>query len=216
MIKKIKELLAKISGCWAKQEQLKKQLSEAEVANGVLAERNKELEAEAKVEEVVVLNLTTAIKELEEQLAPPVAPTAKGEISYTAIYSLYAKLFPNDKDNIKISDRKFEICTIAELRRFVKWSKIDKLLYVKEFLDCDDFAIALAGEFAKYSGWSGFPVTFIWGDLYGGHAFCTAVAWPSIEDKTPTAYFFEPQTDVEIAIELVEDMKLTVLPMSKR
>jgi len=80
---------------------------------------------------------------------------------------------------------------------------------------CDDFALALAGDFAKFPGWSSFPVTFMWGSYYGGHAFCTAVAWPSFKDRTPAVYFIEPQNDWEIALESVKGTELWLLPMSK-
>ena len=146
----------------------------------------------------------------------PAPPEIRGVISYKEVRELYAGIFPNQTDRIHISDSQFEITAISEIRRFIDWSKVDRLKYVAEKLDCDDFAMALAGEFARSPGWSGFPVTFIWGDLYGGHAFTTAVAWKSFEDKTPTAYFLEPQTDWEIVQEAVEGMDLWLLPMGKR
>ena len=110
----------------------------------------------------------------------------------------------------------FEITTIVELRRFIAWSVVDKYPYTSEIHDCDDFALALAGEFARYPEWSGFPVTYVWGSYGGGHAFCTAVAWPSLTKKTPTIYYIEPQNDFEMAEEMVEDMELWLLPMSKQ
>ena len=76
---------------------------------------------------------------------------------------------------------------------------------------CDDFAAALAGSFARFPQWSGFPVAAIWGSFHGGHAFCTAVAWPSLEDRTPAIYYIEPQSDWEIAPEHVEGTDLWLL-----
>jgi len=146
---------------------------------------------------------------------PPAAPTVKDSISGQAVFNLYRAVFPKYAGRIHISDEWFEITAISELRRFIKWSPVDRRVYVPETDDCDDFAIALAGQFAMYPGWSGFPVTFIWGDYAGGHAFCTAVAWPSYSDRTPTTYYIEPQNDWEMAQETVEDMELWLLPMSK-
>ena len=163
--------------------------------------------------------MTTLLDKLEviqSYVIPPDPPTNKGTISASAIRNLYRNVFPKYADVIHISDAYFEITTIVELRRFINWSVVDRIIYEKERRDCDDFAIALAGEFARYKGWSGFPVTFIWGSYGGGHAFLTAVAWPSLTDRTPTIYYIEPQDDHEIAEESVEDMELWLLPMARQ
>ncbi|MCK5235916.1 MAG: hypothetical protein KAR06_02935 [Deltaproteobacteria bacterium] len=225
-----KETLARISGCAAVRDDLLKlnkglgedkelllaEKDELLKLNKGLGEDKELLLVEKKALVNTVMKLDDRLLELTEQLAPPEAPKDKGTISSGDIRSLYRQIFPDWLNRLHISDRTFEITTIAELRRFVEWSGVDKLKYEAEFLDCDDFAVALAGEFARYPGWSGFPVTFLWGDIYGGHAFCTAVAWKSLEDKTPTVYFIEPQNDLEIAPELVEEMNLWVLPMRRR
>jgi len=150
-------------------------------------------------------------KELNSKLAPPKAPLIKGKISGIIIDKLYREIFPEEKDRIHISDGMYEITSISEMRRFVDWSKVDRLKYIKNIRDCDNFSIGLVGEFAVTEGWSGFPVGIIWGDLYGGHAFVTCVAWDSLENKTPTVYYIEPQSDNELAQEIVEDMKLWLL-----
>jgi hypothetical protein len=127
---------------------------------------------------------------------------------------LLEQIFPNDMDKVYISDKEFELTSISEMRRFIDWDNTNSYPYVKEIHDCDDFAIALAGSFAKYPEWSGFPQSFIWAKLgLGHHAFAICVAWPSFEDRTPTVYFIEPQNDWEMAEEMLEEMKLTLLPM---
>jgi hypothetical protein len=162
-----------------------------------------------------LVELRSRVKELEALLEPPPAPTIKGRIGADVIERLYADIFPKQRNAIYISDSVFEITTISELRRFVAWDNVNIFKYVPEYHDCDDFAMALAGDFAKYPGWSGFPVSFLWGSYYGGHAFCTTVAWPSFTDRTPTVYFIEPQNDWEIARESVQGTDLWLLPMSK-
>lgn len=152
--------------------------------------------------------LSKAVTQLHLQLAPPKAPEIKDKISAQEIINLYAEIFPQHQGKIFISDSEYEITAISEIRRFIDWDNTDKYGYTKQTHDCDDFAIALAGSFAKYPEWSGFPTTDIWAD---GHAFFTCVAWPSFEDKTPTVYYIEPQSDVELAAEQVEDMALWLL-----
>jgi hypothetical protein len=144
---------------------------------------------------------------------PPDAPTTKGTISSIDVYNLYAAIFPKDRDKIFLSDNVYEITAISEIRRFVAWDNTNIFPYTDEYHDCDDFALSLAGDFAKYPQWSGFPASFVWGDFEGGHAFFTCVAWPSFTDKTPTVYYVEPQNDWEIAQESVEGTRLWLLPI---
>jgi len=155
------------------------------------------------------------LKAIYNAVKPPEPPAVKGTITYDAVRRLYADIFPRAVDKIFIADTQYEITAISETRRFVEWDNTNIFPYVSEFHDCDDFALSLAGDFAKYPGWSGLPVTFIWGNLYGGHAFCTAVAWPSFDNRKPAVYFIEPQNDWEIAYETVADMDLWLLPMRK-
>jgi len=169
-----------------------------------------------------LLKARRAIKELEAKIVvlegrlnPPAPPEIKGVITAQGIINLYGAIFPDNIDKIHIADTKYEITTIFEIRRFVNWSNVNLFEYIPQFHDCDDFALALAGEFAKYPGWSGFPVTFIWGTYHGGHAFATCVAWRSLKERIPTTYFIEPQTDWEIAQESVEGTDLWLLPMKR-
>jgi len=157
------------------------------------------------------MNYLATLEEIYNYVKVPDAPTEKGIITGNALWRLYAEIFPNQTDKIFVGDREYSITAISELRRFVNWSTVNRYPWIENIHDCDDFAKALAGEFAKYPGWSEFPATDIWGNLYGGHAFFTAVAWPSFEDRTPTVYYIEPQTDWEISAEVVENMELWLI-----
>lgn len=147
------------------------------------------------------------------RLVPPSSPLPenRGAISGTEIQAMYEEFFPEHEGKIHISDVQFEITSIRELRRFVEWDNTNAYFYQADRHDCDDFAASLAGSFAKFPQWSGFPTAAIWGSFYGGHAFFTAVAWPSLEDRTPTIYYIEPQNDWEIAPEQVEGTDLWLL-----
>jgi len=167
-------------------------------------------ELKVKVQELADLALA-----LKYDATPPAPPDEKGAIQFLPLWEMLKAVWPDGaKENrLYVSDNTFEICTIADLRRFVEWDKTDLLNYVGEALDCDDFAQALAGDFARYKEWSGFPVGIIWGALFGGHAFTIAVAWPSLEDRTPRLYYIEPQGDWELAPEMVEAMVLWLVEM---
>jgi len=158
-----------------------------------------------------IKELEIEVAELEGQIIPPPAPTIKGIISFQELYSLIAGIFPTQMDKVFFSDLNYEITAISEIRRFVEWDDVNIFPYLAEVHDCDDFAAALAGDFSKYPGWSGFPATDVWGSYLGGHAFFLVVAWPSFEDRTPTVYYVEPQNDHELAAEMIESMDLWVL-----
>jgi len=161
------------------------------------------------------MDTLSKLEAIRDYVIPPPAPAVKDWISGEAVFNLYGAVFPKYRGRIFLSDEGYEITAISELRRFINWSTVNKYPYTEETHDCDDSALALAGEFAKYPGWSGFPTAYIWGSLYGGHAFFTAIAWPSFTDRTPTTYYIEPQNDWEIAEESVEGMELWLLPMNK-
>lgn len=157
--------------------------------------------------------LEAELFKLRDRLLPPEPPKTKGTISQSDVRQLYEAIFPDQKDKIFIADLEYEITAISEIRRFVDWDDVNIFPYIAQTKDCDDFALALAGDFAKYPEWSGYPVTFIWGSYLGGHAFSTCVAWKSFEERIPTVYFLEPQNDHELAMEMVETMELWLLPI---
>ena len=157
--------------------------------------------------------LELEVEELKTQLEPPVSPIERGTISNTDVFNLYAKIFPEGLDKIFLSDTQYEITSISEIRRFVNWDNVNIFPYISEIHDCDDFALALAGDFAKYPEWSGFPVTFLWSSLEGGHAYSTCIAWKSFVDRTPTVFFIEPQNDHELVAEMMESIHLWLLPV---
>ena len=171
----------------------------------------------------IIIELAKArrkIRDLEEEnikllakMIPPLAPFIRGIIPAVEVRRLYLDIFPGKADKIFISDNQYEITAISEMRRFVDWDVTDQGKYIAEIKDCDDFALVLAGSFAKYPGWSGFPQSFIWGDYLGGHAFATCVAWESFEVRVPRVYFQEPQNDHELAFEMIGEMELQLLPI---
>ncbi len=145
---------------------------------------------------------------------PPGPPVVKADIPLQAVYTLLADLFPQTLEKVHVSDKWYQITSIAELRRFVKWDNANQFPYVNELHDCDDFALALAGAFARFPQWSGYPVGIIWADAGAGpHAFIIAVAWPSLDDQWPRIYFIEPQSDWEISEENVQALSLQLLQL---
>jgi hypothetical protein len=162
--------------------------------------------------EITALHL--ALDEAETQIAalnslvfPPSPPDVFEEIQGALLRDIFREVFPNG--NIFVSDRRYKITMQSELRRFIEWDNVNIFPYVSEWHDCDDFAIALVGDFAKYPGWSPYPVALIWADYgIGPHGFAVDIAWESPDIRI---YYTEPQNDYEIAAESMEGAELQLL-----
>jgi len=86
--------------------------------------------------------------------------------------------------NIYLTDNKYKLPHINQIKEFLKKDKTDWQKYVKETNDCDNFAIQLAGKLnAEFPG---FAVGYAQSDK---HAFNIFI------DNTKTVYLIEPQTD---------------------
>ena len=157
--------------------------------------------------------LARSFKKLLVALKPPSDPLIVCEITGAWVFSLLIDLFPEYTQHIYVSDSMYRLTTIGEIRRFVKWSRVDKYPWIADWHDCDDHAEGLAGDFANAPPvWSSLPTGSIWAIMgIGHHAFFIAIACESLEDPTPRPYYFEPQDDGEYAPEMVEDMVLTQL-----
>ena len=86
-------------------------------------------------------------------------------------------------------DLKYKVTTIEEIRRFLEHDRTDELSGT-EFIDCDDFAFRLKGQFTA-EGWSGVPIGII---FEGIHAFNIVVVID--DEKRLRLYEIEPQLDV--------------------
>lgn len=149
---------------------------------------------------------------LNSLITPPSPPDVFEEIQGVLIREMFRETFTEDFGRIFVSDRKFKITAQSEIRRFIEWDNVNIFPYVSSWHDCDDFAIALNGDFAKYPGWSGYPVALIWADYgIGPHGFAADIAWESSEIRIPRIYYIEPQNDYEIAAESMEGAKLQLL-----
>lgn len=65
------------------------------------------------------------------------------DTSFKSIEGLYKKAMP--KAYLYLVDSDYYIPTIKEVREFLAEDKTDLIKYLKNLLDCDDFAIILAG-----------------------------------------------------------------------
>ena len=97
------------------------------------------------------------------------------------------------------ADGEYQISSIEEVKRFIKWDWTNLMAYAKDALDCDDFAAHLWGVSAC-PGWSGLPWAYTEGMCWGGgHSIVSIVA-----DDPPKVFFIEPQNDTLLTNEVKE------------
>lgn len=50
-----------------------------------------------------------------------------------------------------IRDEKYKLTSIEEIKRFLKWNMADKLQYVAEYYDCDNFSLHLTSDALEWT-----------------------------------------------------------------
>jgi hypothetical protein len=85
-----------------------------------------------------------------------------------------------------------DLPSLNEVKTFLRLDETDKLPYIKDKFDCDNFSGVLRGKALLYSQSRGENWAF--GDCesnkYGGHRFNLVVVKPNA-----MVYYIEPQTD---------------------
>jgi len=71
---------------------------------------------------------------------------------YIQLYSKLQSEFP--EANLNLWDYKYKLAPFSEYVRFIEWDLTDLVEYIKDYHDCDDFALALAGALNSVPKWS--------------------------------------------------------------
>jgi hypothetical protein len=150
---------------------------------------------------------------LKSRITPPCPPSEYEIITKDQVKVELLKTF-SDVNMSNILDNRFMVTSHSEYMRFVSWDNTNIFDYESEYHDCDDYALALSGDFAKYNTWSSYPIgvaKIYWRDIDKAHAICFSIGWESFSDKTIGIYYIEPQDDHEIAYEMLEDADIKLL-----
>lgn len=84
-----------------------------------------------------------------------------------------------------LSDHEYLLCSYDDIALFLAQDETNKMDYLSDELDCDDFSYRLMGQFS-IPDWSALAFGIIWTE---GHAFNCCIS----EDRE--LLFIEPQTD---------------------
>lgn len=119
-----------------------------------------------------------------------IKPTSIRVIDLAGLYYLLRKKFPEGQ--IYLSDRTYLLCNPQDIRKFLEQDATNKVKYVPEGYDCDDFSYRLMGQFS-IEDWANLAFGIVWTDKHALNCFVT---------ETDRVFFIEPQTD-----EILEDLK---------
>ena len=148
---------------------------------------------------------------LKEQLRPIPPPNIVGEISAAEVEAKIREIFPN-VETFKIADRKYKLTTVEEMNRFLARDDTDKITWVREWPDCDDFTRRLLGNMTV-PGWWSLAKGDCW--IYGedwGHSIVITLLYEGEQDTEPRVYFIEGQSDaMELAPEMFEDISVGLI-----
>ncbi len=117
----------------------------------------------------------------KEPKPPKVA--LRNELTQAELSRLLRKKF--GRVAIFLSDRIYKTCTQSDIEEFLKFDETNKMGFVPETRDCDDFAYRLMGQFSTPE-WSALAFGIVWTDKHAMNCFI---------DNNKEFHFIEPQTD---------------------
>jgi hypothetical protein len=115
------------------------------------------------------------------------APNDLENIDFDELYSVLSAEFP--EAHILLADEKYKTTSKSEIERYLEEDVLDKLKYVSEYYDCDDFSFALKGKLSN-PDWGKLPFGILWTETRSG-----AHALNCFVDKDREVWIIEPQTD---------------------
>jgi len=100
------------------------------------------------------------------------------------------------------SDHTYRLTTIEEMKRFLQFDDTDKLIYIPEYRDCDDFARLLRARVERWTPGLAFGYIHI---LNGSHAVNVFI------DVNHDVWYIEPGTDFVKPLEADDDLSFIFL-----
>ena len=113
----------------------------------------------------------------------PPKVTLRNELTQAELSKLLHKKF--GRVAIFLSDRIYKTCAQSDIKELLKFDETNKMGFVPETRDCDDFAYRLMGQFSTPE-WSALAFGIVWTDKHAMNCFV---------DNNKEFHFIEPQTD---------------------
>ena len=112
-----------------------------------------------------------------------ILPVSTKRISITELYSIIQSKFNGAR--IYLSDNEYLLCNPNDIALFLAQDETNKMGFVTEERDCDDFSYRLLGQFS-IPDWSQLCFGIVWTDKHALNCFI---------DEDKNIWFVEPQTD---------------------
>lgn len=149
---------------------------------GSILARRQISQLEAQLAEAKVM--VALLEQLNQQLQPLVSPPVmRKQVDGNYIYGIMNAVVPS-ATHIYLSDNLYWLCSTADIERFLAQDNTNKMGYIQEERDCDDFSYRLMGQLSTPE-WSGIAFGIVWTNVHALNCFI---------DDTGKFWFIEPQT----------------------
>jgi len=133
----------------------------------------------------------SALKRLLLKLRKFCSAEEEPVVDYSVVEYIILKTFGTDHQyHVFISDTRYRLPSVDTIKKLLDADDTDKLNYVEDFADCDDYAFALQGAQEKYFWGKGYAFGILW---YYNERFGHAVNL--FIDRDRQLYIVEPQSD---------------------
>ncbi len=112
-----------------------------------------------------------------------VKPVVRKQVGIDYVYNILNALVPS-ATHIYLSDSQYWLCSDADIEKFLSQDDTNKMGYVAEERDCDDFSYRLMGQLS-IPEWSGIAFGIVWTEKHALNCFIS---------ETGKFWFVEPQT----------------------
>ena len=113
-----------------------------------------------------------------------IQPTSSKKVSGDYIFNILNSKFPSSA-HIYLSDIDYYLCSKKDIETFLSIDATNKIGYIPEKMDCDDFSYRLMGQLS-IPNWSAIAFGILWTNVHALNCFI---------DETGTFYYIEPQSD---------------------
>ena len=115
---------------------------------------------------------------------PSIKPEMKVQVTGNYIFNILDAIVPK-ATHIYLSDSLYWLCSDKDIENFLSQDDTNKMGYIAEERDCDDFSYRLMGQLS-IPDWSGIAFGIVWTNLHALNCFI---------DDMGVFWFVEPQTN---------------------
>jgi|TARA_Y100000310_G_scaffold23392_1_gene22375 hypothetical protein len=126
-----------------------------------------------------------------------VDPQSTIEIELAELHTLLTSTAPDA--NIILADNWKYLCSYEDVALFLAQDQTNKVEYISEEFDCDDFSFRLKGQFS-IPGWAALALGICWTNNHALNCFV---------DEDKKLWFIEPQNDT--ITDVLENIRLIIM-----